>query len=367
MKIAILHASITEGNNGSEKLVYEMAKQWGSRIYICDFKDSMEESYPGITKMVRVQQIKHPGSFTRREFEIRNAMTHRKDVDADFIMYSTPMPCFRIRKDRTPYIYFCHTPERGFFDLKEMVISEMRTWGFPRYQIARSLFRYRQYLDRRLFTTVVDPQHVITNSELILRRYEKAYGLKPRGAVGAPVDTGKFKDRPSEDFFFTSGGLRPNKRVDWQIRAMAGTGEHLKIAGDGVERKKLEMLSKDIGADVEFLGRVSDDDLVDLYSRCKAFIFTGKDEDFGMVPIEAMASGKPVICVQEGGPLEYLDEKVAFFFRSTDELRNIILERSMDEFISMKGDCMERAKRFDTKTVSDRILTEIGSIISGQC
>ncbi len=84
MKIAILHASITEGNNGSEKLVYEMAKQWDSRIYTCDFKDSMEKSYPGITKMVKVRQIKHPGSFTRREFEIRNAMTYRKDVDADF-------------------------------------------------------------------------------------------------------------------------------------------------------------------------------------------------------------------------------------------------------------------------------------------
>ncbi len=283
-----------------------------------------------------------------------------------FIMYSTPMPCFRIRKDKTPYIYFCHTPERGFFDLKEMVISEMKQWGFPRYQIARSLFRYRQYLDRRLFSKVVNPKQVITNSELILQRYERAYGLRPRGAVGAPVDTGKFKNRPSEDFFFTSGGLRPNKRVDWQIRALAGTDEHLKIAGDGVERRKLEILSKDVGADVEFLGRVSDDELIDLYSRCKAFIFSAREEDFGMVPIEAMASGKPVISVKEGGPMEYLDCKVAFFFSTVDELRSIIQEKSMDEFTSMKGACMERARRFDTKTVSDRILTEIGSILSDQ-
>jgi hypothetical protein len=167
MKIAILHASITEGNNGSEKLVYEMAKQWGSKIYLCDFKEEMEKSYPGISDMVKVKKIGHPTSFTRREFEIRKVMTERKDVDADFIMYSTPMPCHRIRKDRTPYLYFCHTPERGFFDLKEMVRKEMRTWGFPKFQIASLLCNYRKYLDRNLFTKIVNPGHVVTHSELI--------------------------------------------------------------------------------------------------------------------------------------------------------------------------------------------------------
>lgn len=364
MKIGILHASITEGNNGSEKLVYEMAKQWGSKIYTCDFKKSMEDSYPGISDMVVVKQIKHPASFTRREFEIRKAMTERKDVDADFIMYSTPMPCYRIRKDRTPYLYFCHTPERGFFDLKEMVREEMKTWGFPKYQIASLLFNYRKYLDRKLFTDIVNPGQVVTNSELIRRRYESSYGQKPRRAVGAPVDTKRFKNRPSENFYLTSGGLRPNKRVEWQIRAIAGTGQKLKIAGDGAQRNKLEALARDLEADVDFLGRVSEEELIDLYSRCKAFIFSAVEEDFGMVPIEAMASGKPIFCVREGGPLEYLDDKVAFFFEEIEGLQRLIKNTSIEVLESMKDACMKRAMLYDTRIVSDRILSEIKGVLN---
>jgi glycosyltransferase involved in cell wall biosynthesis len=364
MKIAILHASITEGNNGSEKLVYEVARQFNSKIYLCDFDESMETSYPGIGDMVVLDKIEHPDSFTRREFEIRKVMMKRKDIDADFIMYSTPMPCHRIEKDSTPYIYFCHTPERGFFDLKEMVKKEMVRWGFPRFQIAWALFNYRKRLDMRLFKDVVNSKQVVTNSELIVKRYEKSYGKRPRRAVGAPVDTTRFRNKPSEDFLFTSGGLRPNKRVEWQIRAIAGTGQHLKIAGDGVERKKLEDLAGKLNADVEFLGRVSDRELIDLYSSCKAFVFSAIEEDFGMVPIEAMASGKPVICVNEGGPLEYLDDKVAYFFDDIDGLRKILSGLSMPDLDSKKNDCLARARRFDSRVVSDRIMTEIKGILN---
>ena len=363
MKIAILHSAMTEGNNGAERFVYDIAKEWDSRIYICDYNERVNPSYPGIEKMIELERIGHPDSFSRKYFEMMDVMTKRKDVDGDFILYSTSMPLFRIRKDPTPYMYLCHTPERGFYDLKEMLISQMKEWGFPRYQIAYLLLQYRKRKDWKLFTRHVNHGQVITNSELVMDRYENIYGKRPRTAVGAPIRTSKFKWREPEDFYFTAGGLRPNKRVDMQIEAIAGTGEKLVIAGDGPEREKLERLAKRVEADVEFMGRLSEQDLVDMYSRCKAFIFSAVDEDFGMVPLEAMASGKPVLCVNEGGPLEYLTDDVSLLFDDAKGLKELIKGHTTEDYVSMKASCIRAAKEFDCSEVAKRMRVEIDLIL----
>ncbi len=364
MKIAILHSAMVEGNNGAERFVYDLACEWGSKIYICDYDERVNPSYPGIEDMIELDRIPHPDSFSRKYFEIMNTMTKRKDIDGDFILYSTSMPLFRIKKDPTPYMYMCHTPERGFYDLKDLLISQLREWGFPKYQIAYLLLLYRKNQDWKLFTRCVNNMQVVTNSELVGDRYERIYGKRPRRSVGAPIRTSKFKWREPEDFYFTAGGLRPNKRVDMQIEAFAGTGERLVIAGDGPEREKLEKLAGSAGADVEFLGRISEEELVDMYSRCKAFIFSAIDEDFGMVPLEAMASGKPVLCVNEGGPLEYLNDNVSFIFDGVKGLKRLIDAHDIDDYASMKDECIKVAKTFDTAVVAERMRGEIEQILS---
>ena len=363
MKIAILHSAMTEGNNGAERLVYDLAMEWGSRIYICDYNERVKASYPGIEKMIELERIRHPGSFSRKYFEMMKVMAGREDIDADFIFYSTPMPLFRIRKDPTPYMYMCYTPERGFYDLKEILKERMRAWGFPRYQIGYLMLLYRKRLDWNLFTREVRAGQVITNSRHVMDRYEGIYGSRPRAAIPAPIMVSRFRTAPSEDFYFTAGGLRPNKRVDMQIRAFAGTGQKLVIAGGGPEREKLEKLAVRSGADVEFLGRVSEDKLVNMYSRCKAFIFSAIDEDFGMTPLEAMASGKPVLCVNEGGPLEYLNDRVSFLFDDVKGLRELIKAHDIDDYVSMKDDCIGLAGGFDRGTVAKRMRREIELIL----
>ncbi|MEA3558237.1 MAG: glycosyltransferase [Candidatus Thermoplasmatota archaeon] len=353
---------MTQGNNGSERLCYLLARELGSRIYTCGYDDRVNGSYPGIEKMVIVDQIEHPDSFSRKHFEIMRSMKSRKDVDADLIIYSGNQSPFRVKEDNTPYLYFCHTPERGFYDLHEQTLSRMKEWGFPKYQMAKYLFEKRKKMDHELFSKVINSQQVITNSELVMDRYENAYGKRPRRAVGAPVKTSLYSCREPEGYFFSAGGLRWNKRVDWQIKAVAKAGVKLKIAGDGPERAKLEGLSRKLGADVEFMGRSDDEELRDAYSRCSAFIFSALDEDFGMVPLEAMASGKPVICVNEGGPLEYLDKDVSFLFNDIEGLSKILMEKSEEDFTGMKDACLRKARKFDTKIFAGRIMEDIMTI-----
>jgi glycosyltransferase involved in cell wall biosynthesis len=364
LKIAVLHSAMTEGNNGAEKLSYLLARTLGSKLYTCDFDPKVENSYPGISDMVVVDRIKHPGSFSRQYFEIMKKMTERKDIDADFLIYSGNHPCFRVKKDDRPYLYFCHTPERGFFDLKKELFKKMRSWGLPRYLIARYLFEKRMKMDRHLFTKVIDPDRVVTNSELIRKRYQKAYGHVPIRAVGAPIETRNYCYRDPEDYYFTASGLRWNKRIEWQIKAVAKAGVKLKIAGDGPMKKELERSSKELGADVEFIGRVEDRDLIDHYSRCKAFIFSAREEDFGMVPLEALASGKPVICVNEGGPLEYLNSGNSFLFDDIDGLVRILASTGTETLVSMKDACIKTAEYFDTSEFVKRIMGEVNRILN---
>ncbi|MBN1390536.1 MAG: glycosyltransferase [Candidatus Thermoplasmatota archaeon] len=340
-----------------------MAREFGSKIYTCFHHERVNAAYPGIEDMLVVDRIKHPDSFTRMPLEVMKRMTERNDIDADFLVYSGNFPIYRIRKDPSPYLYVCYTPERGFFDLREQTMERVHEWGFPRGAIARYLFNRRRKEDLSFFSERVNPKQVVTNSRLVMDRYEKAYGKRPRKVVGAPIETEKYRWKEPEDFFFTAGGLRWNKRVDWQIEAVSRTGHRLKIAGDGPARKELEELARKKGADVEFLGMLDDKELVDHYSRCKAFIFTAKDEDFGLVPLEAMASGKPVIAVREGGPLEYLNDGNSILFDDIEGLERALLKHTDQDYLGMKDRCRRDAMRFDTPVVAERIMGEIHGVM----
>ena len=221
---------------------------------------------------------------------------------------------------------------------------------------------------RRLIVTVLIGNELvnITIAALgasLMDRYETAYGKRPRTAVGAPIRTEKYQYREPEDFYLTAGGLRFNKRVDWQIRAASRTGIKLVVAGGGQEMKHLKSLANKLDANVEFKGRVGEDELLDLYSRCKAFIFTAMNEDFGMVPLEAMASGKPVFCVNEGGPLEYLDSSTSFLFNDIDGLVKLLKSVKDEQMTAMKNACIEKAKEFDAPKVADRIKNEMMAVL----
>jgi len=107
----------------------------------------------------------------------------------------------------------------------------------------------------------------------------------------------------------------PYKRLDSAIDFFAKSGRKLRIAGDGPEFSRLKKIS---APNVEFCGRVPDEDLRKLYARCRAFLMPG-EEDFGIATVEAIASGKAVIGLARGGVLEIVPHEGAFFYDSPDE------------------------------------------------
>jgi glycosyltransferase involved in cell wall biosynthesis len=174
--------------------------------------------------------------------------------------------------------------------------------------------------------------HFVGISTEIQGRIRRLYG-RESVVIHPPVDTTRFATagdpRPvrcwtgpgeagaEEDYSLIVSRLIPYKRIDLAVEAFTRLGLPLWIAGEGRDRKKLEVAA---GPNVRFLGRVADEDLAALVAGCRAFVFPGL-EDFGIAPVEAMAAGRPVIAFAGGGALESVVEGLSgtFFRQQTVE------------------------------------------------
>jgi len=140
----------------------------------------------------------------------------------------------------------------------------------------------------------------IANSQHVAKRIQKYYRREAR-VIHPPVDVSLFKMHPDHDNFdLIVSALVPYKRVDLAVNAYNKLGKKLVIIGDGPEKKNLKKIAQ---ANIRFLDWQPHQDLVQYYGRCRALIFPG-EEDFGIVPVEAMGCGKPVIAFARGGALE---------------------------------------------------------------
>ena len=185
----------------------------------------------------------------------------------------------------------------------------------------------------------------IANSENVRRRIWKTYRREAE-VIYPPVAVNEFRWEQAEDYYLIVSELVPYKRVDLAVRAFSKSGRRLKIVGDGPE---FERLKNGAGKNVEFCGRVTDEDLRGLYARCRAFVMAG-EEDFGITAVEAIASGKAVIALGRGGVLEIAPEEGRFLFESADEEA---MERAIGRFEAEEKMVGARALQQAARTFSE--------------
>ena len=239
-----------------------------------------------------------------------------------------------ITKPETIHICYCHTPtryiwqpeidsraDRGFFSgLRRKIAHKLRIWD-------------KAAADR--------PDFYFANSNNGKRRITKYY-CRDSKVIYPPVAIDKFTpaaEKNIKDYYLFVSRLIGYKKCDIVIQAFNQLGLPLKIIGNGPEKEKLKKIAKN---NIQFLGFLSDSELKKYYSEAKAFVFAA-EEDFGIVPVEAMACGRPVIAYSKGGATEtVVDGKTGLFFH----------QQTFESIISAVKKFAQ--KKFDSKVIREQ-------------
>jgi glycosyltransferase involved in cell wall biosynthesis len=203
------------------------------------------------------------------------------------------------------HLCYCHSPMRYIWNkYAEQIRWSPSIVSWP----MRLSAHYLRLVD---YASAARVDQFIANSTAVARRIEKYYRRSSR-IIFPPVDISAFAQAEEvEDYFLYCGQLTAYKRPDLAIDCFNQLGLPLRVIGDG---EMLAGLKKRAKSNIQFLGRVTDDLVRHNLARCRALVFPG-EEDFGMVPVEAMASGRPVIAYGRGGALDtVLDEITGVFF-----------------------------------------------------
>jgi glycosyltransferase involved in cell wall biosynthesis len=202
--------------------------------------------------------------------------------------------------------------------------------------------------------------HYVANSRAVAERIGKFY-RRDCDVVHPPVDTNRFHISPQvEDYYIMVTRLAPYKRLDLAVQACTRLGIPLKIVGGGRYAKELKKFA---GPKVEFLGRVSDDAIPTLLSRARGYIMPG-EEDFGIAPVEANASGRPVIAYAAGGALDSQIDGITgvLFHKQTVESLMDALQRA--DTINFDPQAIRlHAQTFDTECFKRKIQYVINSAV----
>lgn len=219
--------------------------------------------------------------------------------------------------------HLLHTPARWLYDRGPGKYSSGRwpvRWAKRLYQ---SVMRVHDQ------STVPHIDDFVVNSEVIGRRLQTYHRREPSDVVYPPIDLESYYHTEDSGFLLYLGRLEPHKRVGELVDAVSRTDYELYVAGSGSTEKDLRSRA---GSNVSFLGFVSEERKRELLAECDALLFNSEHEDFGIVPVEALASGNPVVGVNEGFTKYQIDEGVngVLFERGVENVRDAI-DRMYDQ------------------------------------
>lgn len=314
-----------------------------------DIRTSAMQRLPGMEQLFRQYFMLYP--FAVEHFDL-------SEYDLIFSSSSGYAKGVRQRKNAI-HVCYCHTPMRWVWRYEDYVARESFGRG------ARSLLPIALWgLKKWDLRAARQPDYYIANSRLVAQRIKQIYG-REAFVIPPPIDVDRFQmSAQIDDYYLVLSRLVPYKRIDLAIEACKRLGRWLVIIGDGPDRQRLEKLA---GPKTEFLGRQPDSQVNRYASRCRALLFSG-EEDFGMVPLEVNAAGRPVIAFRGGGAIETVVEGVTgvFFNQPT----SAALVEAIEDFESRSWNqqiIRRHAEKFDRSVFAFRVLQFLGSVAPSSC
>jgi len=360
-KVALIHDWIT-GMRGGEKVLQSICRLYPrAPLYTLLFIPG--SSSPLIeNRVIKTSLLQHlPFSFKRYRhylplYPLLAEMHKVRGVDLVISTSHAVAKSMVARKGPGKPVHICyiHTPMRYVWDRFDDYFGPERVgWFLSRFFFAPIAWYLRLY--DKMTAKRVD--RFLANSSFIAQRVKRCYG-READVLFPPVEVERFaqvRREPTESYLVLSA-LVPYKKVDHAIRACSELGRCLVIVGSGPEERALRDLAQSLGAQVEFKGGVDGTELLGFYGKARALLFPGL-EDFGIVPVEAIASGCPVIAYGAGGVLDSMTEKTAVFYteQTVEGLKNAISEFEKNPNRFQEKDLRERADFFSEENFLKRL------------
>ena len=361
MTVSIIHDYFNQ-YGGGERVAEAMAEIWPeAQVYTSIYDEKLMKNWLKIDKKrIKTNFIqKLPASkyLSKHYFFAYPFAFKFQDVgNVDVILSSSSYAAkFAHGNKKSISICYLHTPPRFLWGYD----TELSSYFSRPFDIAFSpVYRLavppiRKILRRMDYQAAQKINYFIANSKEVQKRIEKHYNKKSK-VIYPPVDTKKFKKEKVKDegFFLVVSRLGGYKRVDIAVEAFNKLGLELRIVGVGPQFSHLKSMAK---KNVKLLGSLPDREVNRLLQDCTALIFP-THEDFGIVPVEAMAAGKPVIAFRGGGALETIVEgKTGEFFeeQTSESLLKVLRKFNPSRYSSL--DCRKQAEKFSKERFKKEI------------
>jgi glycosyltransferase involved in cell wall biosynthesis len=315
MKVALIHYWLVT-NRGGEKVLEALCELFpDADIYthVVNPLDTSETVLKHSIKTTYIQKLPFATKLYQKYLPLMPLALEQLDLRGyDLVISSESGPAKGvITSPDTLHLCYCHSPMRYVWDMYQ---EYLETAGRVTRLLMPPLIHYVRLWD---YASAARVDQFIANSHHVAKRIQKHYRRSAQ-VIYPPVDTKAFAPvSQQDDFFLMVGQLVGYKRTGLAVEAFNRMGKPLVVIGEGADLEPLKAKAK---ANVTILGRQPFSVIRDYYARCKALIFPG-EEDFGIVPVEAMASGRPVIAFHKGGALETVIDGVTglFFDEQTPE------------------------------------------------
>jgi len=379
MKLVVCHPFLY-AKGGAERVVLKIAQHFNAKIYCALYEP--EKTFPEFKDCdIEVMKTRFFRYMPRQvPIRIRHAVAagrifYHKVLPGDYdVINAQGTPSEWIRHYNSPVVWYCHSPNREAFDLYDF---RMTGRGLHEKALYWACIRAYRYFENK---TVPKIEHIFANSANTQWRLKNYLGADSE-VLHPGVDAGEFRCDAYEHFFLCPSRITPEKRFEYLIDAfrefkkMNGKFRNWKLVIAGAlfaDRPEhaayYEWVKRYLGNDGRILIDLPHEDLVSLYAKCYSVLYAPINEDFGLVPLEAMAGSKPVIAVNEGGPREVVEEgRTGFLVNSPHEMaermahlaerpelaeemgktgRRRVEERfAWERFLKRFGETCERAKK----------------------
>ncbi len=360
MKIAIFH-NFLDNIGGAEMVTLILARELSADIFTTNFdKEKIRKMGFDDNRIFSIGKVPLNAPFRQQlAFWRFRFLNLKQKYDYYLICGDWAMSGAVNNK---PNLWYVHSPIREIWDLYEYT----RKNTVP--VLLRPFFDlwvfFNRYYNKKY---IAHAEKVLCNSENTRQRVKKFLNREAE-VVNPPIETKNFNYLENGDFWLSVNRLINHKRIELQLKAFAKMPDKKLIIVGSYENSKhfkkyADFVLKNKPQNVEIKSWTTKEELIDLYARCKGFIATAKDEDFGMTVLEAMSSGKPIIAANDGGYKETVLNDI------TGKLIDDISEEKIISAVNeveknpqkYKDACILQASRFDTSIFVEKIKQKIQS------